>query len=94
MKYWPSKTPAEVKDMGLDWGPTLSKLNDATIVQSTWTRLRGTVNVDAGAIEPGAKRTITRVYGGTAGDITVFRNTVTLSDNQILDEDVTIKVRA
>lgn len=94
MKYWPTKTPAQVKDLGLDWGPTLSKIADPTIVGSSWVKLRGTVTVQpVGAIIDGRK-TGTRVTGGTAGDISVFRNTVELSDGQFLDEDVTIKVRA
>lgn len=100
MKYWPTKTPVTMRDQGLDWGPTLSKIgralaiSDPTIVISTWTRLRGTAVVTGTNIDDTARKTSTRVSGGTAGEETIFRNTVTLSNGYILDEDVFQRVRA
>ena len=96
MKYWPTKTVAEVKNKGLDWSQTLGKLGDLTIVNSTWTRLQGTATLANTEIQPGGKRTSARVSGGTAGEINIFRNTVTLSDTPatVLDEDVFMRVRA
>lgn len=100
MKYWPSKTPTTVRDVGLDWGPTLSKIGkqlgipDPTISISSWSRLRGDANVTAGTVHPNNRQTITRVSGGTAGTETIFRNTVTLSNGYVLDEDVFQRVRA
>ncbi len=95
MKYWPTKTAAAIRDLGLNWGPTLAKLSDMTIVASNWTVLRGDVDADAlGSISADGLETTTRVSGGTAGTETVFRNTVTLSNGLVLDEDVFLKVRA
>ena len=94
MRYWPTKTPDQVKFLGLDWGPTLSKLGDPTIIDSDWTTLHGDAQHTAGVIDEEGRRTVTQISGGTPGIITVFRNTVTLSDTQVLDEDVTIKCRA
>lgn len=94
MKYWPSKTPNTMRDQGLDWGPTLSKIGDPTIVASSWTRLRGTAVVTGTNIDDAGRQTSTRVSGGTAGEETIFRNTVTLSNGYILDEDVFQRVRA
>jgi hypothetical protein len=93
MRYWPTKTAVEVRDAGLDWGPTLSKLGDPTIVASSWSKLHGTASVNlVGAHDD--RTTSTRVSGGTAGQETVFRNTVTLSNGNILTEDVFQRVRA
>lgn len=100
MKYWPSKTPNTMRDQGLDWGPTLSKIGimlaipDPTITVSVWTRLRGTATTAGSVIDATARKTSTRVSGGTAGEETIFRNTVTLSNGYILDEDVFQRVRA
>lgn len=94
MRYWPSKTPVSVRDLGLDWGPALSELGDAAIVTSAWQRLRGPCGYTVGTVLDAGRKTVTRISGGTAGVISVFRNTVTLSDGQVLDEDVTINTRA
>lgn len=94
MRYWPTKTPVEVRDQGLDWGPTLSKIGDPTITNSVWSVLNGTALATGSDIIDDSRETVTRVSGGTAGQETVFRNTITLSNGQVLTEDVFQRVRA
>jgi hypothetical protein len=94
MKYWPTKTSAEVKDYGLNWGPTLSKFPGRSIVASEWTRLRGTAVAGSGSLDADGRHTYTRVLGGDPNTDSTFRNTVTLDDGSIFDEDVLIKTRA
>lgn len=100
MIYWPSKTVAAARDLGMDWGPTLAKIArqeevaQPTVVNSVWTRLSGSATFTSGAINPDGRRTVTRIAGGTANQQSVFRNTVTLSDGKVLTEDAFIKVRA
>ena len=94
MKYWPTKTPTEIRDVGLDYGPTLSKLGDPTITASTWMKLHGSSSVVGTTIDDTGRQVGTRVYGGDPNSETVFRNTVTLSDGTVLTEDVFQRVRA
>lgn len=94
MRYWPTKTREVTRDQGLDWGPTLSKIGDPTIVGSVWTRLSGSIIATGGGILSGDRRTVTRVSGGTPGEGTLFRNTITLSNGYILTEDVFQRTRA
>lgn len=94
MKYWPTKTVEAVHDRGLDWGPTLNRLGDPSIVNSVWTRLRGSANVISSSIDPDGRRVYARVSGGLADDNTVWRNAVTLDNAVVLTEDVYMKTRA
>lgn len=94
MRYWPTKTPSDVRDVGLDYGPTLSKLGDPTISESVWTKLHGTASVVGSTIDPTGRKVGTRVYNGEPNSETVFRNTVTLSTGEVLTEDVFQRVRA
>jgi len=94
MKYWPSKTPRTIRDQGLNWGPTLSQLGDPIIVSSEWERREGDATVNAvGGISADGKMTVTTVSGGTPGLTSIFRNTVTLSNGSVLDEDVFQRIR-
>jgi hypothetical protein len=92
MKYWPTKTPGVVRKQGLNWAPTLSDLGDLTIADSQWAKLHGSAEI----LDPSFDDTTTTVLvsGGTPGEETVWRNTVTLSNGYILDEDVFQRVRA
>lgn len=94
MIYWPTKTVAEVVDRGLNWSPALSELGDLSIVGSAWEKLRGAADVAFGTIDPDGKKVYTRISGGEANAESVFRNTVTLSDGQVVQTDVFIKTRA
>lgn len=93
MKYWPTKTPAQVRDRGLLWLPTLEQYAvPPTITGSIWEKLHGDADCTEGTFD--TISTTTRVFGGTADKETVFRNTVTLSNNEVLTEDVFQRVRA
>lgn len=100
MIYWPSKPAAVVRDQGLNWSPTLAKIArllvipQPTIVNSVWTRLHGSASIGASELLPDGMRVLARVSGGLADEVTMFRNTVTLSNGFILVEDVFQKVRA
>jgi hypothetical protein len=94
MIYWPTKTPATVLDYGADWAPTLSRLGDPTITASVWTLLSGDAIKGADAIDAGARSTTVRVSGGTDGVDSVFKNTVTLSNGEVLETKALLKVRA
>ena len=94
MIYWPTKPAAAVRDLNADWGPTLAKLGDPTIVNSVWTRLSGDAGIITTGISADGRKTGARVSGGTGGTTTIFRNTVTLSDSKVEVEDVYLKVRA
>jgi hypothetical protein len=98
MKYWPTKTSQTVRDHGLNWLPTLESLaaklgiGTPVIVNSIWEKLHGDADISTGSFD--AATTTARVIGGTAGQETVFRNTVTLDNGMVLDEDVFQKIRA
>jgi hypothetical protein len=92
MIYWPTKGAAAAHDYGLDWSPTLAKLGDLTIASSEWATLYGDAAVAGDGVDPDGKGTAARVLGGTAGQPTIFRNTVTLSDGQIIYEDVMVEI--
>lgn len=94
MIYWPTKTVAEVVDRGLDWSPALSELGDPLITDSAWEKLRGAADAAFGSVDADGKKVYTRVSGGEANAESVFRNTVTLSDGQVVQTDVFIKTRA
>lgn len=94
MIYWPTKTPGAAIDYGADWGPTLSKLGDPTIVSSVWSLISGDVTIGVSGISGGAQETLVRISGGTDGTEAIVKNTVTLSDGQILDEKAFLKIRA
>lgn len=94
MIYWPDKVPQDAVDFGADWAPTLAKLPGKFIVQSVWTRRSGNAVNSNAAIIQGSNGTKTgvRISGGTSGTFSIFRNTVTLNDGEILHEDALIKV--
>jgi hypothetical protein len=94
MIYWPTKAPGDSIDYGMDWGPTLSKLGDPSITLSAWAVVSGDVTIPANTIAAGSRGTVARVAGGTDGTEAIVRNTVTLSDGQILHEEAFIKIRA
>lgn len=96
MIYWPDKAPSDNVDLGADWSPTLAKLGDKTILSSVWVRRSGTAVASNQAIipGPGGRKTGVRIGGGLPGTFSVFRNTVTLNDGQIVHEDAMIKVLA
>jgi hypothetical protein len=94
MIYWPTKAPSDSIDYGMDWGPTLSKMGDPTIVTSNWAVVSGTVTLPAKAIAAGSRETLVRVAGGTDGTEAIVKNTVTLSDGQIIHEDAFLKIKA
>lgn len=94
MIYWPTKAPSDTIDYGLDWGPTLSKLDDPTIVGSEWTIVSGNVTVPSNTIAAGSRGTVARVAGGTDGTEAILRNSVTLSDGQVIHEEAFLKIRA
>lgn len=92
MKYWPTKTVAAVQDRGLNWLPTIELIDPLlTITVSVWEKLRGDAECTEGTFDD--TTTTTRVFGGTADQETVFRNTITLSDGQVLTEDCFLRVR-
>jgi hypothetical protein len=94
MKYWPTKTPLQIRDRGLNWLPTLEQYPapQPTIVDSSWDKLHGDADITSGIFND--TTTTARVIGGTAGQETVFRNTISLSNGEVLDEDVFQRVRA
>jgi hypothetical protein len=94
MIYWPTKAPGDSIDYGMDWGPTLSKMDDLTITNSEWAVVSGDVTLPANAIAAGSRGTIVRVADGTDGSEAIVRNTVTLSDGQTIHEEAFIKIRA
>ena len=89
MIYWPSKLAGEAVDRGANWAPTLGDLGDATIQGSSWALTQGDVTLSAASYT--AKTTSIRVSAGTSGEH-ILRNTVTLSDGQILQQFAFIKV--
>ena len=91
--YWPTKLAAETVDYGADWAPTLSRVGDETITDSAWALISGDVTVGVDAIDADARGTSVRISGGTANTAAVVRNTVTLSDGQVLTTDAHLKVR-
>lgn len=94
MIYWPTKTPAEVMDYGMNWGPTLSELGDPTITGSAWAVLSGDVTLTGDSIDADNRGTQVRVNGGTDATDAVVQNTVTLSDGEVLTEKAYIKIRS
>jgi hypothetical protein len=90
--YWPTKTPDAEIDYGADWAPTLSRVGDATIADSDWTRLSGDAVIGVASFTD--TETSVRISAGTDGIDSIFENTVTLSDGQILTEKAYLKVRA
>lgn len=95
MIYWPTKSPTEVIDYGMNWAPTLSLLTGSpTIVSQTWTIVSGNVTLGAQSIDADGKGTNVRVSAGTDGTEAIVKNTVTLSDGQIIDENAFVKIRA
>lgn len=95
MINWPSKTPAEFKDYGLNWAPALSKIaGNPTITNSSWSKISGDASLGAGLIQPDARRTAVKIGAGSAGGVSIFRNQVTLSDTQVLTCDALVRVRA
>lgn len=93
MIYWPTKAPAEIIDYGMDWGPTLSRLNDPTISESAWALVSGDVVIGVSSIDANGRGTRVRISGGTDATAAVIRNTVTLSDGQVLTEEAYLKIR-
>lgn len=94
MIYWPTKAPGDSIDYGMDWGPTLSKMGDPTIVSSAWTVVSGSVTLPVAAIQAGSRGTLVRVAGGTDGSEAIVRNTITLSDGEVIHEEAFLKIRA
>lgn len=94
MIYWPTKGPSDQIDYGMDWGPTLSRLDDPTISVSNWTLVSGDVTIGVAGIAADGRSTEVRISGGTDATEAVVRNTVTLSDGQVLHEEALVKVRA
>lgn len=94
MHYWPNKTADEIIDVGLDWGPALSKLGDDTIVASTWTREAGSIVSSSPSIDADGRGTNVRISGGgLIGEVNTFRNDVTLSSGEVLQAWATTKIR-
>lgn len=94
MIYWPTKDPAATIDYGMDWGPTLSRLDDPTISSSTWNLISGDVVPGSDSVDADGRGTQVRISGGTDGTDAIVQNVVTLSDGQILEEEAYIKVRS
>lgn len=94
MIYWPTKGPSDVIDYGMNWAPTLARLGDPTITVSTWTLVSGNVVIGPDSIDADSRGTEVRISAGTDGTDAVLRNTVTLSDGQVLHEEAFVKVRA
>lgn len=94
MIYWPTKSPAEIIDFGMDWAPTLSKLDDPTITGSVWAVASGDVVLGATSIDADNRGTQVRLSGGTDGTDSIVKNTVTLSNGDVLEEKAYLKVRS
>lgn len=94
MIYWPTKAPSDQIDYGMDWGPTLSRMGNPTITVSTWALVSGDVAIGASTIDGDGRGTEVRITGGTDATDAVVRNTVTLSDGQVLHEEAYLKIRA
>lgn len=94
MINWPSKTPEEFKDYGLNWAPALSKLpGNPTITGSSWSKISGSCTFAGSVIQPDNRRTAVKVGAGAVGSVSVFRNQVTLSSGAILAADALVRVR-
>lgn len=94
MIYWPTKAPTDSIDYGMDWGPTLSKMGDPSIVSSSWAVVSGNVTLGPDAIAAGSRETLVRVSGGTDGSEAIVRNIITLSDGEIIHEEAFLKIKA
>ena len=93
MIYWNHKTPAMVKDYGLNWQPFLSTIGDPNIVASSWSLVSG--NVVLSSPSNTAKTTAVRVSGGdTVNCENIIRNHITLSTGEQYDADVYLKIRS
>ena len=92
MIYWPTKAPAEIVDYGANWAPTLSRLGDPTITDSTWELVSGDAVIGLDTVAADGRSTAVRISGGTDGVDSVFRNTVTLSDGQVLNTEAYLQV--
>lgn len=87
MAVWPSKTPGEIVDRGLEWK---TELGDKTITSSSFAVTEGTVVKVADGLL--GTRTGVRISGGTEGESAVLINTVVLSTGETWQETVYIKV--
>lgn len=94
MLYWPNKTPDEIFDVGLDWGPAVSKFGDSPVITSAWTREEGSVAASSDSIDADGRGTNVRVSGGgLVGEVNTFRNDVTLASGVELQAWATFKIR-
>lgn len=82
------KQPGETRKYGGDWRPALAKYPGVTITASSWALVPGTdgaLSLGAAAINPAGDQTTVLLSAGTAGTVYTLRNTVTLSDGQVLN---------
>ena len=79
------KQPGEAKIYNGDWRRGLAEFPGVLITSSTWQAVQGdgVLGVSLSAIHAAGNRTSFLATAGTAGQIYVLANTVTLSDGQI-----------
>lgn len=81
------KQPGESRKYGGDWRPALARFSGVTISASTWSLVPGSdgaLTLGSTAINPAGDQTSVLVGGGTLGTVYTLKNTVTLSDGQVL----------
>jgi hypothetical protein len=81
------KQPGESRKYGGDWRPALARFPGVTIVGSAWSLVPGSdgaLTLGTAAINGAGDQTSVLLGGGTAGVVYTLKNSVTLSDGQIL----------
>lgn len=81
------KQPGESRKYGGDWRSALAKFPGVTISTSAWALVPGSdgaLTLGASAINSAGDQTSVLVGSGTAGTVYTLKNTVTLSDGQVL----------
>jgi hypothetical protein len=76
---WGNKDPSAKKDYDLDWS---SFLGTATISNSDWTIVQGSVEMILDENDFSDIQTKVVLQGGTANETCLIRNTVTCSDGR------------
>lgn len=89
---WPSKSPTEVKDYGINWKPGL--LPNETIMVSTWETPDGILVQSYGLDETDPKVTVIWLSGGVATKSYKFMNRISTSQGRILEASAILTVRA
>lgn len=89
------KTPADVKDYGIDWAPAIND-TAVTIVTSTWEIITAIgspdLTKDATTIE--GQIALVRLSGGQEGFDYVLENTITTSAGETLVDAIEVRIKS